>query len=162
MSFIKKGGKKSEKTLPEQNYQRIMQNASQIATLNAMVNDVGDPADYHFQEGGGQTDLSTIGDVAGTWYDLDLSSIIGANRALVFLRIIVIDDDTTAEINFRTNGNANTINRAAVAINHANTYEAFDVFVVSDSSGVIEFRCVNEKPSDWTGIYITVGAYIKF
>lgn len=91
------------------------------------------------------------------WRDLDLSGIIGAVSKLVLLRVAVNEAVGNKAFYVRKNGNANTINVGTVNTQLANRWIYSDVWVMSDSDGVIEYKGSN---ATFAYIYVSVGGNI--
>jgi hypothetical protein len=94
------------------------------------------------------------------WRDVDVSSIVGSNRAMLFLKVKLIDDQHGQEyIKFRTNGETdqvelNTAQMLNASISTANEFSMH--CVITDDSGVFEYY---EYEDDWTIILL---AYLVF
>lgn len=92
----------------EKMYDDIYREMLRIDTIDAetYVNyvDRGDPASVDFDEG----DLTTTG--LDEWRDLDLSSIVTAGAKAVVLNVLIVDDATNSQLQFRKNGNSNVNN----------------------------------------------------
>ena len=87
--------------------------------------------------------------------DLNLSSVVGANRALVYLRIVY--SNAGGWVKFRENGETTTdcpIGTAGASSTSLN--EVFYLWVLTDSSGIVEFTTGSND-----NINVTVKAYIK-
>lgn len=108
--------------------------------------DRGDPASYDWT----QADLTTD----GAWHDLDLSSVVTSNAEVVavLLAVEVSDNDADLHINFRQNGNSNSINVGTVVTRKASTTEHTDL-IVGITSGVIEYKADSHS---WNTINIAV------
>ena len=101
------------------------------------------------------------GDSPEVWTDLDLSSIVGANSALVILQISASGDMNAVAI--RMNGDegdyycsAGDSNAYGVALGHHDTTAILVLICVTDTAGIIEW--ITESSSTAT---IKVIAYIK-
>jgi len=101
-------------------------------SLGTLYHDVGDPAAVHYSIGSGLTADST-------WNDLDISAHVGSAAVLAHLRV-VIEDATTRQSKFRENGNSNAINIGVCRVDREvdNQYHYQDLWIQTDSSGVIE------------------------
>jgi hypothetical protein len=97
--------------------------------------DRGDPGSYDWDEG----DLTTD----DTWNDLDLSSIVPENAILVALSGNLADDAVNSYLQFRKNGNTNTVVKASQRTQVANVVIDFDLIVACDSDRVIEYLGAN-------------------
>lgn len=109
-------------------------NAGEAATVAAGHEyvDRGDPSDYDWATG----DLT----IDSAWHDLDLSSIVTDNDAvLVHLRLSIKDAAVPKTIQVRKNGNANAYNVGRFDCMVANIAFYGDVMVACDSSQVIEY-----------------------
>jgi hypothetical protein len=101
---------------------------------------------------------------ANTYEDLDLSSIVGSNNALVFLKVKL--SVAYARAAFRTNGDTEGVVYSALGVlslpagaSCGGVYTAnyvFHALVATDSSGVIEWTCGDTT----TTVTITVVGYI--
>lgn len=116
-----------------------------------------DAGAYHFVEGGGNTDFSTIGDVAGTWYDLDLSSKIPVGTTEVEVFVSIEDEVKNSKFYLRKNGQSN--GKQICRFNTQNGDTPFDngggTRVGVDSNRKIEFRCI-PKASEFTTIVLHI------
>jgi hypothetical protein len=81
-----------------------------------------------------------------SWTDLDLSAVVGSNRALVYLK--VVNTGTANGFTFRTNGGTEDIGNnndmlAAAACTGARIgqNDAAFILVITDTNGIIEHRC---------------------
>jgi hypothetical protein len=101
-------------------------------TVNAGYVDRGDPSAWDFTEG----DLTQD----GSWYDLDLSSIVPAGAYAVHVRVILQDTAINQFISFRKNGNSNAHNATTLLLSVANVNFHADAIIACDSSRVIEYR----------------------
>jgi len=97
--------------------------------------DRGDPSVHDYRE----TDLTQD----GTFYDLDLSSIVPAGAVAVLLRLIVQDGIVDAELELRKNGNTNAINVGRITTIVANIPAVLDAVVACDSNRVVEYKTKN-------------------
>jgi len=96
------------------------------------------------------------GTTPSSFTDLDLSAVVGANYALVYLRVFAASD---TQVVFRTNGEAQTVNYNAnggVTYCHGNNTAAY-LIVETDSAGIVEW-CANAGVAGYT---VTVAGYIK-
>lgn len=89
----------------------------------------------------------------GSWYDLDLSSIVGAGIRLVLLKIIIQNTAAEKPCYFRTKGYTGGANVSNFYSQAANAISASDRWVLTDSSGFIQYYF---DASTWTSINITV------
>ena len=113
-----------------------------------------DPVSYDWYK----TSLAAIGDVASTWYDLDLSSIVGAKKMLVNVRILIRDGAASSVFLLRTNGQTNIKNRGGAYTQVANINLENTFLIETDSAGKIEFYA-DPKPSDWTVLRVFIRGY---
>ena len=107
--------------------------------------DRGDPAAADFAVG----DLTTD----GTWNDLDLSSIVPAGAIAVHFTLAIRDDAVGTTIQFRKNGNSNTVNAALSLCLVANIDNYTEHMVVCDAGRIIEYNAAN---TTWTTVSIRV------
>lgn len=133
--------------------------------LLALVN--GSETALHSHAGGGGGIYVDRGDPTGfditqatltmdsAWHDLNLSSIVGSNAALVHLRVVVSDNTIGSRIRFRENGNSNVYNVSTARAQAVNNANDDDIWVVCDSSGIIEY----ESTAGITSIVITVAGW---
>jgi len=120
---------------------------------------VPEPGSADFQEGGGSTDFSTIGDVTATWYELDLSSVIPVGTVAILINIFVKDGVADSEMAFRKAGQTTFWQKASIRTQVANIYPAPNELIIGvDSDRKIEWNCT-PKASDWTEIYFIVIGY---
>ena len=117
-------------------------------SIPTVFTDRGDPAAFDFAVGVLTTD--------GSWYDLDLSSVVPANAIAVLLGVNVNDDTIGQSIAFRKNGNSNSIATSSVRTQVANQQIEMDVVVACDANRVIEyitdnntFTAINIKIKGW-------------
>jgi len=95
--------------------------------------DRGDPAAVDFTQ-------ATLTTDAG-WHDLNLSSIVPAEGAshLVHLNLALKDDVPGSLFMFRKKGNTNAVNVVSAFVQADGVYKSVDVWVMCDSSRVIEY-----------------------
>jgi len=117
-----------------------------------------------FSDGGDvaavDTSLAGAGTLAqlvanGTWTNLDLSPITGTGTHLVLLRLTSLDADAYLSFQVRTEGNTNAFNAGYLIITKLTALCGADVWVVTDSSGVIEYNIGNGMDT----ATLTVGAW---
>ena len=89
----------------------------------------------------------------GTWYDLDLSGIIGKGVKLVMLGVYALTVGNTGGFHVRTNGNANEQNVSACYTQADSFNYGRDMWVVTDADGKIEYKAENVT---WVGLDVTV------
>ena len=147
ISFVKD----KDKSLPQENSQLLQQK-------DKFVWRVPEPLGNDMREGSGNTDFSTIGDVADTWYDIDLSSIIPVGTTTIEVRIFIKDGALGSKIQFRKDGQTGN-----VQVLDARTVEANIDCPCFGKVGVsadrkIEFLC-NPKASDLSEIYFLILGY---
>lgn len=96
------------------------------------------------------------GNAPTSFTDLDLSSVVGSNSALVLLRVLSSGASSGTSMYFRKNGD--TAAQGDYGTNHiANSdNEASLVIVVTDASGIIEWMAAATRNQ-----IITVEAYVK-
>jgi hypothetical protein len=89
--------------------------------------------------------------------DLDLSAVVGANAAIVILKVD-IETTGTGQVTFRTNGEtiASYIGYMGIVPSTTTPYMGYAV-VVTDSAGVVEWKAAAAK----AGNILTVVAYAK-
>jgi hypothetical protein len=113
----------------------------------------GDPSSVDYSSGSFTKD--------GTWYDLDLSSIVGAQRVLVHMRVVLSNDTVEEYLSIRENGNSNSIasfvGRATVADKDC---EFADAWVMTDSSGVVEYAASNG--GTWNKMNVSVRGWTVY
>ena len=93
--------------------------------------------------------------------DLDLSAVVGSNKALVFLKVKNTDGVDEAYYSFRTNGDSESIgynfaSPGGCTMAEVDTGNIVYIVVMTDASGIIEWDC-DANQSD---TQITVLAYI--
>jgi len=121
-----------------------------VGAGGANINDVdrGNPNSYDFQK----SDLKTQG-YYGSWQDLDLSSIVGAKKQLVLLRIEVSAQQVHKSISFRTKGNTYNHNIAERFTQLELVTMSDDLWVYTDSNGMIQYKL---ESATWGVINILV------
>jgi hypothetical protein len=102
--------------------------------------DRGDPSAWDYSLAAFTTD--------GTWRDKDISSIVGTGKRLVHLYVSVEDDAAGNTFQVRENGNSNAYNVASVRTQVSGVRMDEDLWVLTDSSGVIEYFATNTTWSD--------------
>lgn len=118
--------------------------------INNKIRDIGDSTAVDFTE----ADLTTD----GTWYDLDLSSVIPKGAKWVILAVEVKDNAAASELLFRKNGYYNDKNVGRIATQVANISTYSDIIVQVDKDGKIEYKGSNLA---FTAINITVKGTMK-
>lgn len=108
--------------------------------------DRGDPSSADFTE----SDLT----IDGSWYELDLSTIIPEAATLVLLRGFILDTTSDDEVRFREPGNLNDFN-CAVLRTGGGANMAQDLWVVP-SNQKIEYNAISGASPD---IDITIGGW---
>lgn len=97
-------------------------------------------------------------DIDSGWHDLDCSAIVTDNDAvLIHMRVTIKDATPEMYIQFRKNGNTNTVNASVWETQVANINFRADLFVACDDSQVIEY-CV-ETGMDI--VYIGIRGWFK-
>ena len=105
----------------------------------------------------------TVDNISSTFTDLDLSSVIGANRSLVILT--VQDGDAADELFFRTKGETVVPTGAAVLGMGAASCTTNDsegggtIILITDTSGVIQIRSGSD--ADLDSVAVKVMGYQK-
>ena len=130
-----------------------------LATQQSIKAYVDSLSQYQMKYSGATGTFSTT---AATFVDLDLSSIVGSNRALVILE--VYDNSTSNNIFFRTKGSTlipfatgNNAGWGSAATVLGTSDNGGTVVVVTDQSGIIQHRADTTS----TGVKYTVQAYQK-
>lgn len=97
--------------------------------------DRGDPSAVDYSIGSGLT-------ADGTWYTLDLSSIVpaGAASKAVHLRCRILDNGVESLMQIRKLGNTNAINATKTVTAVQNDSHYFDAWVTMDSSRRVEYN----------------------
>ena len=132
------------------------ENQEQLSKHGQLVWRTPEPTAYDYDKAA----LAAIGDVAGTWYDLDLSAIVPEDASAVLIKILGIDNATTSEFHFRKNGQVNVFQICGIFTCMANMREEDQLEVGVDVNRKIEFRA-DPKSSDWASIDLVVlGWYI--
>lgn len=90
----------------------------------------------------------------GAWHDLDLSSIIGSGRRLVFVSVSLRANSVGLVFYLRENGNSNTANILSQITQVSGAFINLSGPVLSDDSGVIEYYASNS--ANWTWMNFTV------
>ena len=75
----------------------------------------------------------------GTWYDLDLSSIVPAGAVAVVYQIQLQDDAVGTSIKLRKNGNSNQVNISRIRTMVVDVTNYADLITACDSNRVIEY-----------------------
>ncbi len=89
----------------------------------------------------------------GNWYDLDLSSIVPVHAKSVLMYVRVKDGSINQSIQFRKNGNSNSINRSVVMTQTVDQGIPVDVVCPIDTDRKIEYKTTN---TTFTNIDIVV------
>lgn len=121
-----------------------------VRYTEAKFYDRGDPASVDFDVGDITTD--------GSWYDLDLSSIVPAGTKLVLLHVAVNDNVSNSYIMFKKKGNTNSENRGMVRTQVADRTISTDIMVACDDNRVVEYLGSNDT---FVAIEITVKGWFK-
>lgn len=118
-----------------------------VTPVNAGVKwtDRGDVADSDYENGDLTKDAQ--------YHDMDLSSIVGAGKRLVLLRVGMAEDAGGKKCRFRTKGFSHNYNLSTRYTQVANKTVDGDVWVETDANGVIEYLF---DAATWTIIYIIV------
>jgi len=100
------------------------------------------------------------GNCPSSWTDLDLSSIVGARRALVFLKVKANAGITSKKYRFRTNGDTDQYsydtNRPHCSACVVSIGECGTVWVMTDANGIIEWMSGESHDTTlWILAYIT-------
>lgn len=112
--------------------------------------DRGDPTVPDFSTG----DLGA----AGTWWDLDLSSIIPKGSALVLLRVSINSTVEGKSLHIRTKGNSGGINVSLAATQVAGLTIGENFWIAPNVNGVVEYYF---SSATWTTRDFTVGGWFK-
>lgn len=105
-------------------------------------------------------DTSVFDDVApNIWTDLDLSGIVGSNKAIVYLKVTIT---IQSQLVFRTNGDAESIGITTQGLGASGVSMVANgsgyVVVVTDSDGKVEWGSLLDQGGDAT---VTVRAFAK-
>jgi hypothetical protein len=92
---------------------------------------VGDPSAYHFTVGDFTTD--------GSWYDLDLSSIIPVGTQLIRLKAYVLGGAAGQHVQFRCNGYSNYVNTLIATTQVSGVPTHVHGIIPVDANRVIEY-----------------------
>jgi hypothetical protein len=90
-----------------------------------------------------------------TWTDLNLSSVVGTNRAMVFLQVGP-STTTPSNVYFRPNGTTSTINDGVTFGASSETICVY-ILVTTDASGIVEWYCTSAA----TNMLILLKGYAK-
>lgn len=104
-------------------------------TPPAPFTDRGDPSAYDIEK------VSLT--IDANWNDWNISSIVGAAAKLVLLRCTYNNDTLGESFGVRENGNSNAHNASMGSVVEANQYHRRDMLVMTDGSGIIEYRATN-------------------
>ncbi len=110
--------------------------------------DRGDPADYDWDKFNFTQD--------GSYYDLDLSSIVPANAKLVHLRVALKSPVGNSVFSIRKKGNSNTFNNFKSSAPDNSQQGTEDGFVVPDANREIQYMASNVA---WTTLYMLVAGW---
>lgn len=117
---------------------------------------VPEPTDYDFDE----TALVAIGDVAGTWYDLDLSSIVPVGTTSVEIRLEALDNLAGSLFMLRKKGQEHEFQVGCIQSSVGNKPECDQIKIGVGVDRTIQFAA-DPKASDWTSIGLLImGWYI--
>jgi hypothetical protein len=92
----------------------------------------------HVHSGGPNTIVYNT-NAPSSWTDLDLSSVVGSNSALVVMRITNNHGSQDEAYAFRTNGDSTTQRDGAGAQNPINPGYSATLIAVTDSAGIVEW-----------------------
>jgi len=95
----------------------------------------GDPSSYDRDK----DDFS----IDNAWHSWDISGIIGENAALVILGIQLNNSSVLAAVQFRENGNSQSVNVRKQKLQETNKAEVHSLIVEADAAGVIEYKFDN-------------------
>jgi hypothetical protein len=93
--------------------------------------DRGDASGYDF--------IASALTMDGNWHDMDLSSIVAENAKAISLWVLVSDATAGKYIQFRKNGNAETLNKSRIYNISSASPNTQDIIVSCDSGVVIEY-----------------------
>lgn len=121
----------------------------------------GVPGDFNYTDRGDidspDMDLGTIV-TNGAWQALNLSSIIGAGHRLVLISVFAVAETYGNMIEFRTAGNENDANTARFMTMVADGEQVADLWVWSNASGVINYRCAD---TTWDTVEFTIRGWVE-
>lgn len=112
--------------------------------------DRGDPVNYDFKGADFTCD--------GSYYDLDLSTIVPSGVNAVHLRVVANADAINETLEFRENGNSNSANEGWFYTQVAKQAIAFDFICSCDSNQVIEYAI---SSGNYAFLNLTVRGWFK-
>ena len=106
------------------------------------------------------------GDPAGSWTDLDLSSIVGSQETLVQLKVKSTDNANNYRYQFRTNGDVEdigdgTIGSAGTTEGYITDGEIIYVTVETDDAGIVEWQSSSSSAEVYVAGYIGASSSIS-
>lgn len=125
--------------------------ASEVAAALPHAVDRGDPSAADFTTGGLTKD--------GTYYDMDLSSLIPAGAVMAILRVVIQSDTANKSVLFREKGNSNVLNTGQIVATVVNVLFAQDLIITLGSGRVIQYAAASG--ATWTTLSVTVAGYLK-
>lgn len=93
----------------------------------------------------------------GTNYDMDISAIVGANRALALFRVILRSNGGGQHLLIAEKGSGGSGFLADCYTNQNAVTVGYDVWVVTDASGVLLYQL---STAVWSIIKVTVAAWV--
>lgn len=95
------------------------------------------------------------------WHDLDLSGIVAPAGAghLVHLIVEKMSNAGDVKIQFRKNGNVNTINMGTAYLYSTGFQVKSDVWVMMDVNRIVEYK--GSLAAKWDTLYVTVRGWIE-
>lgn len=121
----------------------------------------GEAGDFNYTDHGDVAAYDkTLGDFVcnSTWYELDLSGIVGAANRLVLISLQIEADSPGKEFGLRTNGYSNNFNRTILRTQVADVLFRGDVWVYTDASGKLQYIAVT---ANWTTINLAVRGWVE-
>ena len=92
------------------------------------------------------------------WHELDLSAIVGSQKCLVLMHIIIQSTDLSAVIAFCSNAYTQYLNSATCGVEIINQFLYYDVLVYTDSSGKIQYK---SSVAPYANLDVVVGGWFK-
>lgn len=117
----------------------------------------GDPAVIDLQEGNGDTDFSSVGDIENDWFEFDLNSIadVPTTAKAVLIELSIVDDAINSQVQLRDSANSSVANISIITTQVANQTIKSDK-TTPLTNGIIDIRTKTVKFSDITVLTLTV------
>lgn len=93
-----------------------------------------------------------------TWRELDTTTLVPKGAKCIVCRCYLYTLTPAGQIEFRTKGNTNSINRSTVVVSVGMTEAVADIIIIPDAAGIIEYK---GSAITWNVITITPRAYFR-